>query len=86
LLGLAHHHLNEFDEALLYYEKSLTLKPDFHIVWANIGAVYLALGLTTNAVNSFQRALEHTPNDVGVLNNYGALLGCISFASILFIG
>ena len=53
------------------------MKPDYHVARINIGAIYQSLGEADQALAQYEAALPHLPNDKGLLNNYGALLGTV---------
>eukprot|EP01041_Mallomonas_annulata_P005884 gene5884-11882_t len=73
--GIIKHYLNLFHEAIEYYNKALTIDPQFHMVYINMGAAYQALGQAETAIRYYEAVLPYVPGDKGLLNNYGSLLG-----------
>ena len=45
------------------------------MISVNLGAAYQALGRVDDAIKYYEAALPHLPTDIGLLNNYGSLLG-----------
>jgi tetratricopeptide (TPR) repeat protein len=59
------------EEALVEYDKALSIEPDFVEAMVNRGAVYNELGRIPDAIASFQKALALKPNDTRALVNLG---------------
>ena len=53
-----------FDQAVLYYHRSLQLFPENAIAAANLGILYFEHGFYPEAVKLFTRALQSAPNDL----------------------
>jgi tetratricopeptide (TPR) repeat protein len=56
--------LRRYDQALYYYEAAVRLKPDFAKGYFGIGGVYLALGKSMTAIDSFKKGLSLDPDNV----------------------
>ena len=81
LWGVTKHHQNKLDEAIELYKQALTMTPgvDGHYtVWSVMGAAYQGLGMTDEAEASYQKCMPFKEGDVGIRNNYGALLGSMN--------
>lgn len=59
LLGRCYTQTGRFQEALAAHHRCISLLPDFAWSWLGLGEVQLLMGDPAEAVNSFQRALEH---------------------------
>ncbi|MCW5977180.1 MAG: tetratricopeptide repeat protein [Bryobacteraceae bacterium] len=73
-LGIAYHHLNDFDKALEYYNQSLRLNPSYSEAMNNIGTVYYAKKNAKRAIAEYQKALKFAPNSASIYSNLGTAL------------
>ncbi|MGB9893169.1 MAG: tetratricopeptide repeat protein [Candidatus Saccharicenans sp.] len=72
-LGLFYLNNNNLDEAIKYFNKSLTLNPKNHLAWNALG---LAQSMKTNfeaSIQAFQKALEVNPQFTEAHNNLGTI-------------
>jgi len=72
--------IENFEDALFYFEKVIELEPDNHKAWKKRGDALDNLGRFEEAINSFDKALEFKPdlheawyNRAGALYNLGRL-------------
>jgi len=70
-MGIAYHHLNQFDKALENYNMSLRLNPEYAEAINNIGTVYYAKKNPKRAIAEYQKALKLTPNSASIYSNLG---------------
>jgi tetratricopeptide (TPR) repeat protein len=70
-LANALHDAGDKEEALLQYDKALSLKPDLKEALVNRGAVLNELGRVVEAIDSFEKALALAPRDTKALVNLG---------------
>lgn len=73
-LGIAYHHLNQFDKALENYNMSLRLNPGYSEAINNIGTVYYAKKNAKRAISEYRRALQIAPNSASIYSNLGTAL------------
>lgn len=59
------------NEALLYYQKALSAKPQFPDACFKLGRIYQVLGDNKNAIEYYNRTLELAPNTASVYYNLG---------------
>lgn len=81
LLGVTKHHQTKLDEALELYKRAAALRPnaeDSYAIYSTMGAAYQALGVTDLSEECYKRCMPFKPNDVGIRNNYGALVGTMN--------
>jgi tetratricopeptide (TPR) repeat protein len=57
------HKLKDFDDAALYYQKAIDLKPDMAAAYANLGAVLQTQGKDEESLAAFKKAVELDPNN-----------------------
>ncbi len=62
----------KWEEALREYKKLVTLRPEHHVAWLNLGTVYRELLRYDESLEAFNRALTLQPNDSTVLYNIAA--------------
>ena len=55
--------LNQPEEALKYYLKTVALEPNFPAAIANIAVLYAASGKYSEAIKYYQRSIELEPNN-----------------------
>lgn len=73
-LGNVYALIKQFDKALPYYEKAVSLAPQKTQALNNLGIAYKELGLNEKALAAYQKVIEIHPNDSAVYNNLGNLL------------
>lgn len=74
-LGVSLHFQKQVDEALVQYKIAEALDPEYLAVKSNIAAAYQGLGNAYEAISYYERIIPLMPDDAGLMNNYGALLG-----------
>ncbi len=74
MLGHCHFEVEEFEDAIEYYSRSLELKEDANI-YNYIGVAYSHMRDFENALEPFERAVELDPNLAPVYENLAALYG-----------
>ncbi|MHA2359930.1 MAG: tetratricopeptide repeat protein [Candidatus Thorarchaeota archaeon] len=74
--GVFHAQKREFGEAIRCLDRALGLQPDLTLAHANRGRVLLALGpeKASDALQSFEKALSQTPDDIEILRDKAAAL------------
>jgi len=70
-LANALHDAGQREEAVLEYDKALSIEPNFVEALVNKGAVYNELGRIPDAIASFQKVLALNPKDTRALCNMG---------------
>jgi tetratricopeptide (TPR) repeat protein len=70
-IGIAYHHLFEFDQAKSNYERALALQPNFSDALNNLGAVYYAQQNYKKAVKCYRKSLKQSPRSAIVYSNLG---------------
>ena len=73
--------LERFEEALVSYDRALTLRPDFAEALLNRGASLHELERFDEALASYNRALTLRPNFAEAHNNLGNTFGRLSARS-----
>ncbi|OGF46612.1 MAG: hypothetical protein A2452_11395 [Candidatus Firestonebacteria bacterium RIFOXYC2_FULL_39_67] len=54
---------NDNTNALIYYNRALSLDPSFYGAWKNMGVLYYTLGKNKEANNAFRNFLKYAPSD-----------------------
>lgn len=72
-LGLVLAHANNFDEALLFFEKCLKINKNLPDIYFNLGLIYKKKGLLDISVKNYKRAIELNPNFVDAYINLGVV-------------
>lgn len=62
-----------YEEAAQYYQKALKLKKDDHILWTNLGSVFVRMGKDSSAIGAFKKALNIEPLHAVAHYNLGAI-------------
>ena len=62
--------LRRYEQALHYYETTVKLQPDFARGYFGLGDVYLALGKSKTAIDSFKKGLSLDPDNVWAQRSY----------------
>jgi tetratricopeptide (TPR) repeat protein len=69
--GVAMSAMGRTDEAIICYEKSISINPNNDDAWMNRGNVYSLLRNPNQALQSYTRALSINPENLGALINKG---------------
>lgn len=72
--GLAYHHLKDYDQAVIHYQKAISLLPRLVQAHHNLGQAYAAQQNTHQAVRAYQNALHIDPEDFNSAFNLSLLL------------
>jgi serine/threonine protein kinase len=64
--------IKDYNKALGYFDKALSINPDFPTGWTNKGNTLAHLNLPSEAMKSYKRALQLNPNDTATLRCIGA--------------
>ncbi|MGY6528444.1 MAG: glycosyltransferase [Cyanobacterium sp.] len=64
----------EYLKAIELYQECLKIKPDFALVYYNLGLCYKALGRNFKAISAYQTAIKLNPTDAYAYQNLGLLL------------
>lgn len=62
-----------YDEAVKYYEMALKLKKDDHVLWTNLGSVYIRMGKDSKAIAAFKKAIKLEPLHAIAHYNLGSI-------------
>ncbi len=87
-LGLLYLNQNNVDEAMKYFNKSLSLNPNYHQAWNALGLAYSYKGDVEASVKAFEKCLALTPQFTEARNNLGMLyqeLGYLDRAEAEFL-
>jgi len=69
LLGAALTKTEYYDKALYMFQEALTINPQMHDTFNNIGSTYLKMGLTSLAIDNFKKAIEIEPSYIKAIFN-----------------
>ena len=67
-LGYTHQQLQDYGQALLYYQDALRYDAEKVSVWMQTGKVWLALGQPEQAVTHYQQAVKKWPDDAALVS------------------
>lgn len=70
-IGIAYHHLQDFNAARRNYAQALKLNPKYAEAQNNIGALYYAQKNYRRAISEYQKALKLSPDSATVYSNLG---------------
>ena len=73
-LGAGYYQQRQYAQAIEELRSALAVEPQFAAAYGLLGLVYMEIGETARAEESFQRALRITPDESDLLNNYGWFL------------
>jgi tetratricopeptide (TPR) repeat protein len=62
-----------FDLAILYYQKSLSLFEENANAWYNLGVTYMGMGKQQSALKAYQKAISIDPKQINAWNNLGVI-------------
>ena len=77
-LGITYHSQGKMFKAMEVYVTAHELNSTCHSIIASMAALYQGLGLAERAVQLYEHVIPLLPDDAGVLNNFGALLGTMN--------
>lgn len=72
-LGLFHLNNNNFDEAIKYFQKALSLNPRYYLAYNGLGLSYSMKGKLQESIKHFQKCLELNPLFSEARNNLGSI-------------
>lgn len=72
-LGLFYLNNNNLDEAIKYFNKSLSLNPKNHLAWNALGLTQSMKGNFEASIQAFKKALEANPQFTEAHNNLGTI-------------
>jgi len=75
--ALQHHRAGRIDDAVVHYERALTLKPDYADAHNNLAAALAARGRMDDAIAHYERALILKPDYAEAHNNLAAALAAL---------
>jgi tetratricopeptide (TPR) repeat protein len=70
-LGIAHHQMQQLDEARRHYEKAVKLNPRYSEAINNLGTIYYSKRSFRKAITQYNKALKLTPNSASIYSNLG---------------
>jgi tetratricopeptide (TPR) repeat protein len=76
-LGNSHSALENYDQAVVCFKRSIDLQPDFPDAHVNLGIAYYHLGQHQPELNCYDRALEINPDHPQALISKGATLSSV---------
>lgn len=89
--GVCYFKLDNFDDARIYFNQAVKLKPDFAVAFYNRGLMYTHIGELESAIRDYDRAVEIQPDFANafyekgycltVQNNLEGALACFKRAS-----
>ena len=65
--------MKRFKEAVNFYQKAIDIKPNYAIVFRNLGLVFEALGELQKAKGYYEKAINVQPDDAESYNNLGVV-------------
>ncbi|MBN1573212.1 MAG: tetratricopeptide repeat protein [Deltaproteobacteria bacterium] len=71
--AFVYQYLGEYEKALNEWDEIIPLIPDNPYVYGNKAEVLIELGRTKEAINEFERALSHNPNEDAKLEYMGTI-------------
>ena len=71
ILGASTAQIGKHDEAIEFYNKSISLKPDYAEAYYNMGNVLKDQGKLDEAIRAFKKVILLKPNHVNTYNNMG---------------
>ena len=63
----------DFEKAIIFYNKSIYIKPDYYKAYNNLGSALREIGKLQDAVLSYRKAINMNPNHSEAHNNLGAI-------------
>ncbi len=77
-LGADYYMMKDYDNALLNFDKALTLNPNLGKVWYNKGQILMEKGLLLGAVICYKEAKKINPDDKYATSNYQYIMNELS--------
>jgi tetratricopeptide (TPR) repeat protein len=71
ILGGALFYQNKVDEAQDWFQRAISLNPNYARAWVNLGNVFKQKGDLTKSLNAYQKALTLDPNDANIWYHLG---------------
>lgn len=62
-----------YEEAIEHYQMALDLRNDDHVLWTNLGSVYIRMGKDSRAISAFKKAINIEPLHAIAHYNLGAI-------------
>ena len=78
-LGMAYYDKGDFEKAIEYCKKSISLNPDYFEAYNNLGIAYIATGKTVRAMKYFKTAIRLKRDFVSSYSNLGHLYAFIGY-------
>jgi tetratricopeptide (TPR) repeat protein len=72
-LGLSYYREGNKDKALENYQLALKFKPNFPLVYSNMGIIFFERGELEKAKESYEKAVQYDPRMIDALRNLGAV-------------
>lgn len=72
-LGREYRKLGDFDKAVYYYKRAISLDPEYAMAYNNLGAVYHMKGDIEAALTNYHAAIYHDSGNVDALTNLGII-------------
>ncbi|MBI4929136.1 MAG: tetratricopeptide repeat protein [Bacteroidetes bacterium] len=69
--GVAYKDLNEYKKAIIDFNKSIEMRPEYDRAYTNRGAIRVILGDYNGAIEDFNQTIKHNPHDTTALFNRG---------------
>ena len=73
-IALCYQNLKIYDQAQAFYEKAISLKPDFVDAYYNMGTVFQDQGKLEQAIEAYKKSISLKPSFVEAYNNLGVVL------------
>ena len=58
------------DEAIYRWKRATEIDPTYSAAWNNLGIAYEQKGLFDDALDAYEEALDLSPNDINIQQNY----------------
>ncbi|MEB3244752.1 MAG: tetratricopeptide repeat protein [Vampirovibrionales bacterium] len=68
-IGICYALINNYDDAIKYWQRAITLTPDHVLAYYNVGHAYESKGEFANAAEMFLKAKQYAPNDTRLWTN-----------------
>jgi protein O-GlcNAc transferase len=72
-IGIVKIQLKQFEEAIVWFNRAISINPNNHSVFNNLGVCYRELKKYNEALNNFNTALKIKPDYAEVYNNLGII-------------
>ena len=81
ILGAIYAALEQYEEAITHYNKSIELKPDSAEAYNNLGALFRKTNEYEKAITNYNKAIELKPDSAEAYNNLGNIYNLVSRAA-----